>query len=36
MQFVPEWAPNIHPIIIHFPIVLLIIAVLFDLAGLVF
>ncbi len=36
MQFVPEWAPNIHPIIIHFPIVLLIVAVLFDLAGLVF
>jgi uncharacterized membrane protein len=28
----PEWAPNIHPMIIHFPIVLWIIAVLADLA----
>src|SRR5690606_7045015 len=27
-------APNIHPIIVHFPLVLLIIAVLFDLVGL--
>ena len=34
MQLVPDWAPNIHPIIVHFPLVLLIIAVLFDLAGL--
>lgn len=30
----PEWAPNLHPLIIHFPIVLLIAAVLFDTAGL--
>jgi len=30
----PEWAPNIHPMIIHFPIVLWIIAVLADLVWL--
>lgn len=30
MQLLPDWAPNIHPMVIHFPIVLLIIAVLFD------
>lgn len=29
----PEWAPNIHPLLIHFPIVLLITATLFELAG---
>lgn len=27
----PDWAPNIHPMIVHFPIVLWIVAVLFDL-----
>jgi len=27
MELIPEWAPNIHPIIIHFPIVLLVMAV---------
>lgn len=26
----PEWAPNVHPILVHFPIALLVIAVLFD------
>ncbi|MEQ9424080.1 MAG: DUF2231 domain-containing protein [Cyclobacteriaceae bacterium] len=26
----PDWAPNIHPLIIHFPIVLWIVAVFFD------
>ena len=36
MQLIPDWAPNIHPMIVHFPIVLLIIAVLFDTAGLIF
>lgn len=36
MQFIPEWAPNIHPLIVHFPIVLLIAALFFDAAGLVF
>lgn len=35
MQLIPDWAPNIHPMIIHFPIVLLIIAVLFDALGLI-
>jgi uncharacterized membrane protein len=36
MFFLPEWAPNLHPMLVHFPIVLLIIAVLFDLAALIF
>jgi len=35
MQFVPEWAPNIHPMIVHFPLVLLVFAILFDIAGLI-
>ena len=26
----PDWAPNIHPLIIHFPIALWLVAVLFD------
>ncbi|MEP2774010.1 MAG: DUF2231 domain-containing protein [Fulvivirga sp.] len=30
----PDWAPNIHPMIIHFPIVLWLVAVLVDLASL--
>jgi len=30
----PEWAPNVHPILVHFPIALLVIAVLFDGAAL--
>ncbi len=30
MQFIPEWAPNIHPLIIHFPIALLVVAVFLD------
>ncbi len=30
----PEWAPNIHPMIIHFPIVLWFVAVLADLVSL--
>lgn len=36
MQLTPEWAPNIHPLLVHFPIVLLIAAVLFDAIRLVF
>ena len=32
----PDWIPNIHPFIVHFPIALLVIAVLFDLARLWF
>jgi len=31
MDILPEWAPNVHPLIIHFPIAVLSIAVLFDL-----
>jgi len=32
----PDWIPNIHPLIIHFPIALLVIAVLFDASRFVF
>ena len=31
MQLIPPWAPNIHPMIVHFPIVLVILAVAADL-----
>ena len=30
MQLIPPWAPNIHPMIVHFPIVLVILAVAAD------
>lgn len=30
----PEWAPNIHPLTVHFPLVLLLAAIMFDSAGL--
>ena len=30
MSITPDWAPNIHPLVVHFPIALLIIAVLVD------
>jgi len=33
---IPDWIPNIHPFIVHFPIALLVVAVLFDLARLWF
>lgn len=32
----PDWIPNIHPLIVHFPIALLVVAVLFDVARLFF
>ncbi|MEX1261889.1 MAG: DUF2231 domain-containing protein [Balneolaceae bacterium] len=32
----PDWIPNIHPFIVHFPIALLVVAVLFDVARLFF
>lgn len=35
MPFLPEWAPNVHPLIVHFPIALLIIALVFDIAGII-
>jgi len=33
-SLVPDWAPNIHPLLVHFPIALLTTAALVDLAGL--
>lgn len=30
-SFLPEWAPNIHPMLVHFPIALFIMAVFLDL-----
>jgi uncharacterized membrane protein len=33
--FLPEWAPNIHPMLVHFPIAWLIAAIVVDLASLV-
>jgi uncharacterized membrane protein len=32
----PDWIPNIHPLVVHFPIALLVVTVLFDLARLRF
>ncbi|MEE9190576.1 MAG: DUF2231 domain-containing protein [Candidatus Neomarinimicrobiota bacterium] len=34
--FIPDWAPNIHPLIVHFPIVLLMAAVILHFFSLVF
>lgn len=34
MNLVPEWAPNVHPLVVHFPIALLFAAVLVDAAAL--
>ena len=31
MQLIPAWAPNVHPMIVHFPIVLVMLAALADL-----
>ncbi|HKJ31645.1 MAG TPA: DUF2231 domain-containing protein [Balneolales bacterium] len=36
MHLLPEWAPNIHPLIVHFPIALLVFAVFFDFLALFF
>jgi uncharacterized membrane protein len=31
MELIPEWAPNIHPMLVHFPIAIILLAVLMDL-----
>ncbi len=36
MPLLPEWAPNVHPLIVHFPIALLITALVFDLGAIIF
>ena len=36
MNLVPDWAPNIHPLLVHFPIALLITAAGLDVVGWVF
>lgn len=33
MFLIPDWAPNLHPLVIHFPIVLIITAFVCDLAA---
>ena len=33
MNLTPDWAPNIHPLLVHFPIGLLLAAVATDVAG---
>jgi uncharacterized membrane protein len=35
MSLIPSWAPNVHPLIIHFPIVLVLLAVPMDVVHLV-
>lgn len=30
MELIPEWAPNLHPMVVHFPIAILSIAIFFD------
>lgn len=34
MEFIPDWAPNIHPILVHFPIAIILMAALMDLLNL--
>jgi hypothetical protein len=36
MSLVPSWAPNIHPFVIHFPIVLIVIAAAIELMDVLF
>src|SRR5215213_10476126 len=31
MSLIPDWAPNIHPVLVHFPIALLVTAAALDL-----
>jgi len=35
MALAPEWAPNLHPLVVHFPIGLLVAAVVVDCLGLI-
>jgi uncharacterized membrane protein len=35
MQLIPDWAPNVHPMIVHFPIALIFIALIFDFGSLI-
>lgn len=34
MNIIPDWAPNVHPLIIHFPIAILFVAAFLDAVGL--
>jgi uncharacterized membrane protein len=36
MPLIPSWAPNVHPLVIHFPIVLVIAAAVVDLVDVAF
>ena len=36
MSLIPSWAPNLHPLVIHFPLVLLITAAAIDLMDTLF